>query len=321
MLNQHVMARPKKALSKKLQAISTMCAISCEMHMPLSGYAFEKYFEPENFKESKRTGKTYRSDKYDRFIKNGVSPTGKSLSRIKEKCPHAYQHYCSPFWLAIEEKQRTQNQWQEFYLQLDESVKSLVFEFLWHGKILDGRVKQENMPLIKLIRIGNDHAIAALIGLLLQQCNQDACAFEYIETQLYNVIFNFLSYFFPYNIQLTIYAYLYNQILNKPQERIRESPWPDNLEDVAYMLQIENKNLLLAEDLGLVWSCEQGREFYFWKMMGDRREIVKEMSLAHRHGQWKLTDHPKGLKWLIKKLNTTRPKSEKLSTEYVYRYG
>lgn len=74
---------------------------------------------------------------------------------------------------------------------------------------------------------------------------------------------------------------------------------------------------MIAEDLGIVSTYEHEREFYFWKLMGDRFEIVKEMSYALRDEKWKLTDHPKGLKWLIQQLNKTRARNAKLNIDYV----
>lgn len=310
------MARPQKNPSESLRVASTMSCIASEHRLPLSGYAFEKYFEPENFRSSKKSGREYRSGKWDRYIKKGVMPTGKSLICIEKKCPYAYAHYRSPLWEAIQAKNRTEYEWQQFYLQLTVQVSSEVFDFLSNKRIMDGRFKKENMPLVKLIRIGNDHAIAALIG-LLQQFRKEVLCYDYIETKLYNVIFNFLSHFFPYDIVLYVYKYLYEEILSAPVVRFRESPWPDDLNTVAKIISIEHKNLLIAEELGIVSTYEQGREFYFWKMIGDRFEIVREMTNALYENEWRLTSHPKGLKWLIQKLNKTRARNRKLNTEFI----
>jgi hypothetical protein len=313
MQNNQKMARPKKDPSEQLKVFSTMRFISNVNYLPATGYALEKYFEPENFKTSKSTGRLIRSSKWDRYLKKGVRPEGKSLESIKSKCPSAYKHYCSPFWEAIKTKEKSESEWEDFYLTLNRQVMLFVFEFLNDPKLTDGRVKEENQPLIKLIRIGDDHAVAALIG-LTRQFRQNRIHHDYIETQLFNLMFNFMSYFFSYDAVLIIYKYLFEQFFNCLEYRLRELRWPNDAEE---MISIENKNLLLAENLGMVATYEQQREFFFWKSMGDNFEIIQEMTNAFYESKWILTNHPKGLKWLIQCLNKTRPKNKKLNTEYI----
>lgn len=126
-----------------------------------------------------------------------------------------------------------------------------------------------------------------------------------------------MSDFFSYDAVLIIYKYLFEEFFNCLEYRLRALPWPNNSAIVSKMISIENKNLLLAEDLGMVATYEQRREFFFWKSMGDNFEIIQEMTNAFYESKWILTDHPKGLKWLIQCLNKTRPKNKKLNTEYI----
>jgi hypothetical protein len=246
-----------------------------------------------------------------------VCPEGKSLDSIKNRCPSAYKHYCSPFWQAIQVKERSDREWEDFYRTLDERVVYLVFEFLHNPKQPYEGIKSEKKPLVKLIRIGDDHAVAALIG-LTRQFGRNLIQHDYIETQLYNIMFNFMSEFFSYDAVLPVYQFLYEQFLNRPEaDRLRLSPWPNDANTVFKIIGIEYKNLLIAEDLGMVATYQQRREFFFWKYMGDRFEIIKEMTYALDENKWALTDHPKGLKWLIHNLNKTRPKNHKLDTRYL----
>ncbi len=316
MQNNPKMGRPKKDPSEKLKVISTMKFIANVLRLTATGYSFEKYFEPNNFKESKGTGRLIYSGKWDRYFAKGVNPSVKSLACIEQKCPAALKHYNSPFWEAIQVKEKSQSEWEAFYLKLDKQVTILVFEFINNPQIFDGRIKKENQPLVKLIRIGNDQAVAALIG-LTRQFRENIFLHDYIETQLYNILFNFLSDFFSYDVVIDVYSYLFEYCLHNSDKRFRSSPWPNDAKTVSKMIAIEHKNLLIAEDLGMVATYEQRREFYFWKFIGDGFEIVKEMTNALYERKWILSNHPKGLKWLIHHLNKTCPKNRKLNTEYI----
>ncbi len=113
---------------------------------------------------------------------------------------------------------------------------------------------------------------------------------------------------------IDVYSYLFEYCLHNSEKRFRPSPWPNDAKTVNKMIAIEHKNLLIAEDLGMVATYEECREFYFWKFIGDRFEIVKEMTNALYEQKWVLSNHPKGLKWLLQQLNKTRPKNRKLNT-------
>lgn len=316
MPNNLKMGRAKKDPSEQLKVNSTMKFVANVLGLPATGYAFEKYFEPNNFKLSQGTGRIIYSGKWDRYFTKGLNPSVKSLACLKQKCPAAFKHYNSPFWDAIQTKERSEKEWEVFYLTLDKKVTLLVFEFLENPKLFDARIKKENQPLVKLIRIGNDQAVAALIG-LTRQFRQNVFLHDYIETQLYNILFNFLSDSFSYDVVIDVYAHLFEYFLQNDDNRYRPTPWPNDARTVSKIISIEHKNLLIAEDLGIVATYEQHREFYFWKYLGDRFEIVKEMTNALYEKKWVLSDHPKGLRWLIQQLNKTRPQNRKLNTEYI----
>ncbi len=52
--------------------------------LPATGYAFEKHFEPDNFKLSKGTGRLIYSGKWDRYFKKGIN-LGVNLSLVYKK--------------------------------------------------------------------------------------------------------------------------------------------------------------------------------------------------------------------------------------------
>jgi len=87
-------------------------------------------------------------------------------------------------------------------------------------------------------------------------------------------------------------------------------------EVVENMLWIEQKNTMMAEDLMIIDRHTTAREFFYWKYRGNKPLIIHEMAEAFKHETWKLPDSSLGLKWLIKKLNKSRPKNHKFGEVY-----
>lgn len=157
------MARPKRTEVDELRSKSTMWFIIYSEFLSSNGNALEKFFEPESIKQSEKSGRFYRSNKWYRYFNNGVRPIGSALNLIRDMTPGAYAHYESPFWNAISVGERSDSKWTEFYLTLDAEVQKRVFLFLSDPDYSMYRTKRKRRPLEQLIRIGNDHAIAALI--------------------------------------------------------------------------------------------------------------------------------------------------------------
>ncbi len=299
-----------------------MAAVSIELGIPLRGYALEKFFEPEKIIKNENSKAVSRPCKWDRYIKYGVEPHDNNLEKIKTMCPNAYKLYGSPLWAAIATQPVQHGYWESFIATLDIEVKSLAFEFLAHPSIIYTRKSNlDKKPLYKLVRIGNDQAIAALIGLLRHYLSIGQwLILDIIETHIYNVIFNFLSNP-PFCYQVNaIFFFMLNHILDYERyDYMRERPlWPSSPEKLGEIIWIEQKNRKMAESLGLISTLKQSREFYFWKHLGNNQLIVIEMALSLRRRKVFLKDRPKGLKWLITKLNKTRPRNQKLNTHVLF---
>jgi len=309
------MTRPKKDPIERLKVKYLLHYIAQVKHLRLRGYALEKYFEPENIKTSPNTGQLYDSGKWRRFLKYGITPGKKSMSRIAEHCPSALKAYYSPFWQALTLTERDETQWHTFYNSLNEKVAAIALDYIDKPRLFDERINEDNKPLNKLIRIGDDHAVAALIA-LLRQYNEPVMINDDIETHLYNMFFNFLSRFCPDSFFPELYTYIYDNIFQHRPLLARESPWPDSVEVVEHMLWIEQKNTMMAEDLMIIDRHTTAREFFYWKYRGNKPLIIHEMAEAFYHEKWKLPDSDQGLKWLLKALNKSRPKNHKFGEVY-----
>lgn len=312
------MARPKVDPADRLKIKSAMNLIALNEALPFSGYALEKFFEPENIKVSPNTTQKYDSGKWRRFLKQGNQPGKKSLNRITELTPYAIRHIASPFWLSIQLKPRNKIGWFEFYNSLEKEVEDLALEFISNPHELDPERKVEDRSLEKLIRIGNDHAVSALIG-LLRQHSTNLFVRDAIETSLYNILFNFLARFCPSVFLPELYTYLYENILNTNEERFRETPWPNSIDLVIDMYRVEQKNLFLAEDLMLIDSYTPHSEFYYWKYRGNKPLIIREMAdiLYNPNVGQEAPKTKKGLRWLIGRLNKNRPHDKQLSNTFL----
>ena len=309
------MTRPKKDPIERLKVKYMLHFIARINDLRLTGYALEKHFEPENIKISPNTGQLYDSGKWRRFLKHGITPSKKSMSRIKEHCPSALKTYHSPFWQALTLIERDEDQWHEFYNSLNKNVSTIVLDYIENPRLFDERMNEVNKPLKKLIRIGDDHAVAALIA-LFRQYSEPVLINDDIETHLYNVFFNFLSRFCPHSFLPELYTYVYDNIFQRQILRARASTWPDSVEVVEYMLSIEQKNEMMAEDLMIIDRHTTAREFFYWKYRGNKPIIIQEMAEAFNHEKWKLPDSNQGLKWLLKALNKSRPKKHKFGEVY-----
>ena len=146
------MTRPKKDPIERLKVKYLLHYVAQVEHLRLTGYALEKYFEPENIKTSPNTGQLYDSGKWRRFLKYGITPGKKSISRIAEHCPSGLKAYHSPFWQALTLTKRDETQWHTFYNNLNEKVAAIAFDYIDNPRLLDERMLEDNKPLNKLIR-------------------------------------------------------------------------------------------------------------------------------------------------------------------------
>jgi|GEM_PF-4375431 len=312
------MARPTKDPVEYLRVKYMMHLIACKEHLPLSGYALERFFEPENIKPRKYTELTYDSGKWRRFLHQGVSPGTKSYSRIQEKAGYALKYLSSPIWDALETKHKDAAAFDALYRRLDKDTQNEVNNFIAIAHRVDVRADRKSFPLQRLIRKGDENAMAALFG-LFRQFNHHVFVHDIVETALYNVIFNFICRFCPFTFYSELYQFIYQNFFYTVPKRFRASPWPESLEVIQYMIWIESKNMMLAEDLGLIDDSTSHEEFYFWKHRANKHLVIHEMASIYEEPNFSglSPTSSKGLRWMMKKLNKGRPSEQQLSIEKI----
>jgi len=85
------------------------------------------------------------------------------------------------------------------------------------------------------------------------------------------------------------------------------------------MIWIESKNMMLAEDLGLIDDSTSHEEFYFWKHRANKHLVIHEMASIYEEPNFSglSPTSSKGLRWMMKKLNKGRPSEQQLSIEKI----
>jgi hypothetical protein len=297
-----------------------MAAIQMQNHSLKTGYQLERYFNPE--KLDYIDGETKRSGKWDHYLKSGTKPSITVLKQVEQEYAWAYNYYTLSLWKVLRSGKQSKIYWCEFYLSLDKKLQRFCYRFksFMAGDLLK-RKSQKSAVLDKLFRIGTPDALACLVALLRESADEDSpFEYDYIETTVFNMIFWIIGEApFFYHLD-EIYTYLVEHIFVKGNDRMllmRATPWTLTSSDLATRVSINNNNILLAEDIGLISSRSETREFIYWKFKGDSHLIVKEMAEALYTSHYNLPDSKRGLKWLIKKLNKTRKNSRKLSLEII----
>ncbi|MCP4058041.1 MAG: hypothetical protein GY738_12140 [Pseudoalteromonas sp.] len=303
------MARPKKDLAERLRVKSMMHFIAEAECLPFKPHVLEKHFEPENVKTSATNGQIYNSGKWRGYFNDGNFPGKKSYGRIWDRCPDAIRHLTSPFWDAVQQKRRSYDEWVAFYRRLDAQTEAAVLSFIANPQLLFNKKARVHRSVDALIRVGDDHSIAALIG-LFRQYERTAMIQAVIEEALRKILFGFLARFCPKTFTSTLYHYLYTTIFTKCRTRQNSRrPWLSSVPDAVQNIQKEINNFELAERLSLVDSHTTHAEFFYWKARGNQLLIIQEMEelLFVPTQNHDLPRSQKGLRWLIKKLNRERP--------------
>ncbi|MBD0781814.1 hypothetical protein [Pseudoalteromonas maricaloris] len=284
----------------------------CRLSGKFNGYQLEKLFEPNSIK--KVDGVFKRSCKWDRYIK-GVTPNKNALKLVYDKFPHAIELYDSLLWESLQVGPLPEFYWEQFYLKLPINLKRLANRFRsYKSESFYKLGKNKQHALNEIRRVGNLDALACMFA-LMRECsaNGDYGTYDFIETAIFNLIFWTLSKEPFFRCRSKIFVFLVTHIfIGDEAKRLRDTPWNLTLEQINGFIYINQKNILLAEDLQLVIGDDELYEFIYWKSVGDSKLIVKEMAQAFRCELWEVKDSQMGLKWLIKQLNKTRKSDRKI---------
>lgn len=297
-----------------------MIWLSFQARVKCTGYQLEHYFEPGKIVENESTGLKTRSCKYDRYLQMKSFPSSNTLLAIERKLPNASQLLTKEIWQSLIRNNPDSAYWTQFYQSLRPSLQRHVFRMKPSS---DKNIEQKEMrdlTINAIYREGDQQALACLIALMRQaRTTENFLEYDRIETAVYNFIFFVLSYEPYYSVRHEIINHIKNHIAEgEINLRVRESPWNITVLDVDTACNINRKNILLAEDLGLAITIKEMREFFYWKHHGNRRLIVKEMAEAHRVQKYEIpADSERGLKWLIINMNKSRRAKNKLPTDFL----
>jgi len=312
--------RPPTNPAEKLRVKILMTAMNMQNESLKTGYQLERYFNPERLKYI--DGETKRSGKWDHYRKNGTKPSSSVLVKINKEYPWAYAYYESNLWKVLQCGEQSKSYWSEFYLSCNAELQRICYRFKSYtaGDFLKNKSKKQK-SLDKLFKIGTLDALACMIALLRESIDDDS-PFEYdaIETAVFNMIFWNIGEapFFQHLEEL--YEFLLEHIFVNEDHKfrwLRSTPWTLTQKNVYDRTSTNNNNILLAEDIGLISTRLEIRQFIYWKHKGDNHLIVKEMAEALYQNEYAIPDSKHGLKWLIKKLNKTRDNDQKLSLDII----
>ncbi len=312
--------RPPTNPVERIRVKILMTAINMQNQSLKTGYQLERYFNPERL--TYIDGETKRSGKWDHYRKKGTTPSSSVLKSIKKEYPWAYALYESKIWTTLQCGHQSKYYWSEFYLSCDPELQRLCYRFKSYnaGDFLKFKSKKR-IALNKLFKIGTLDALACLIA-LLRESIEDESPFEYdaIETTVFNLIFWIIGEAPFFHHIKELYQFLVDYIFvsdNHQFRLLRSTPWSLTKNEIGIRISINNKNIMLAEDISLISTREETRKFIYWKHKGDSRLIVKEMADAFYQNKYAIPDSKHGLKWLIKKLNKTRQADQQLSRVYI----
>lgn len=314
--------RPPKNPVEIYRTLTLMSTLRWKNRDLRTGYQLEKFFEPNIFPD--KNNARARSCKWDRYLK-GVTPRKESLALVERRYPTAMSYYNSSLWSALKAGEQTPQYWTDFYSSIDEDLRTLCYRFKTvkckkNSSMSLSRAKRE--PLEALMRIGTHEALACLFALLREaEAREDITEYIELEYALHHDVFWVLSENPFHGVAHQILHYLDKYIFRQGNKLlfriIPESPFKMSPQKAEERMWINGKNIMLAEDIGLFYSREQGKEFRYWKYKGDNFLIVREMAEAMSVQKYKLPDSHQGLKWLIGKLNKTREKNNQLPLDYL----
>lgn len=297
--------RPPKNPIDFLKAKVLTSAI--EMYNPKlnTGYQLEKFFEPDRFKGPRLD--VTRKCNWDRY-RNGVVPSKKWIRAIKQYYPRAIDYFDSPLWTAMRAGEQSEQYWSDFYLNLSVRLRNICYQFKSGGlNGIDGLNTQKKKALHKLVRIGTHESTACLIALYREnKFKNNFIAGESLVNTLHHEALWLLSYFpfCEYSHEIFDYLKKYVVILSdRPKFLVTSCPFHEmSFHQVAAHIEINQKNTLLAEDIGLAMNPAEQAEFRYFKYRGDKTLIVYEMAELYTRPDFILSHAKKGLRWLIKKM-------------------
>jgi hypothetical protein len=310
--------RPVRNPVEALRTSAFMRLVCSFAQLPFRGYQCEKYFEPESIKP-KENGTRMRSCKWDRFLNGAHSPSLQTRKTIYAKI--GYEEYLEsffghPFWDALALGEQKPEHWQHIYHQMPEVIRQQLFINPEASPSQLIRKAPLYANIKKIMQEGNLDALTCIVC-LLRDGGITAPTMLYQETEI--VLFNLLVWNFSQTrlilVSNEIYGYIIQHIVHKERDLffIRDELWcePSQLNTNCFIC---NNMVCRAEDLYLINSISETYSFLYWCWHGDEVRIFEEMGEAKLTEKYHLKDTPLGLKWLIKKLNKTRPKSQRIGT-------
>lgn len=305
--------RPKRNPVEIIWTLVLMREACFAAKIEFKGCQLEKHFEPETIKLH-RSGTLQRSGKWDRYVRGKSTPGQETIDKIKKRYPELHHYYFSdsPLWAAMRAGEQTDEYWITFYQSLRPSLQKHIFVSDTGQSTRLKRRKLRSSSIDAILREGDLDALACLVALMRDGQNPPP-SFKYqnLELAVYNLLFWTLTASVPGSFSHLIWAYFVTFIIEKDRTYFHhENLWQLSREEITDVVSFHHASMLKAEDLGLILQGKQTREFLYWKYKGNSQLIFKEIVEAQKVEKYELKEAPRGLKWLVKQLNKTRPKSE-----------
>lgn len=311
--------RPPKNPIEELTVKTVFSAIEMLNPQLNNGYQLEKHFEPHLIKYC--DGVTTRSNKWDRYLK-GTMPNKVVRKLIYDRYPNAAKYFDISLWEALKAGNQSLQYWSDFYFQVDEELRNLCYRFKSTKNASFASVGKQKARIIDaLVRISTLESLSCLIALLRESAHhENIVEHDALESALFNSIFWTLGQVPFYSLRHEILHYLKTYTVRqglKSSLLLRSSPWNLSNLEVDRRIIIDQFNTGLAEDLGLLINLSERQEFLYWILKGDSSLIMQEMHDARKVEKYETLNSPRGLRWLIDKLNKNRSNDKKQDIHFV----
>ena len=279
------------------------------------GYRLEQHFEPEKIDTSEE-GFIVRSCKWDRYVRGLVSPSPATIAMIENRYPveNLSRLYHSALWRALAAGEQSETYWTQLYKNLRLSLQCHIYKATPDANSPFQRKKLRSSDIKAIQKEGDLEALACLFALLRDgHVRSPSFIYQEVELAAYNLLLWTMRHNWLFPFLSEFWDYLKSHIIEINRSYFHHySMWNDHPTKTIPMISSLIQCLSLADELNIIDPDKESNIFLFWFYQGKIRLILEEMDEASKAEKYELKNSRLGLKWLVGKLNSSRPKSRRM---------
>ena len=285
---------------KTLRISSYLNFVCNRAGIELTGYQFERYFEPEKVIRDEATKAVKRSCKYDRYIYKSVCPNHDTAMLIESKTSGSIELLYSPIWRVLDcivSGNELNSSIEELHLVVQQELLKSKRDSTNHYV----RKSISTTSLENLMKAGDLHG---LCGLLILLFGTDRTLLKpsrlSVEKRLFEMLVNIAAAEYPTEVIWNIYQCYFPYL---PRRTSRKEL---TFDEFKFKVAQKNKLLTLATNKGHIMFFEERCRFLNLMFSGDCQLIKRELKLPG-NALINRGEKVRNMFWLVKRLNTLRP--------------